>query len=102
MQDNVLINAFHAAGECRRQANNFTKYSTNYKILEFHDHIWNHHAKCIQTSTNMPSIDSLIREIEVKISEKNEKANTILLSKTKVCVLRVKGLTYSKTIIDMG
>ena len=31
--------------------------------LEFHDHIWNHNEKCIQTSTNMPGIGSLIHEI---------------------------------------
>ena len=41
----------------------------NDNILEFHDYIWNHHEKCIQKSTNMPGIGSLIREIDVKISE---------------------------------
>ena len=41
----------------------------NVNILEFHDHIWNHHEKCIQKSTNMPGINSLICEIDVKISE---------------------------------
>ena len=25
-------------------------------ILEFGDYNWNHHEKCIQTSTNMPGI----------------------------------------------
>ena len=39
------------------------------KMLEFHDHIWNQHEKCIQISTNMPGIGSLIREIAVKISD---------------------------------
>ena len=33
--------------------------------MEFHDHIWNHHEKCIQINTNMPGIGSLIREIAV-------------------------------------
>ena len=38
----------------------------NVNILEFHDHIiWYHHEKCIQKSTNMPSIGLLIREIDV-------------------------------------
>ena len=30
---------------------------------------WNHQEKCNQTSTNMPGIGSLIREIDVNISE---------------------------------
>ena len=33
------------------------------KIVEFHDHIWNHNEKCIQLSTNMPSIGLVIPEI---------------------------------------
>ena len=37
--------------------------------MEFHDHLWNHHDKCIQKSTNMHGIDSLFREIDVNISE---------------------------------
>ena len=41
----------------------------NVKIVEFHDHIWNHHEKCIQKSTNMPGIGLLILEIAVLISE---------------------------------
>ena len=45
-----------------------SKMSNNF-ILEFHDHIWYHHEKWIQISTNMPGIGSLIREIRVKISE---------------------------------
>ena len=39
------------------------------KIVELHDHIWNHHEKYIQKSTNMPGIGSLIREIDITISE---------------------------------
>ena len=45
-----------------QQINKFVK---NVKIVEFHDHIWNKHKKCIQISTNMPGIGSLIREIAV-------------------------------------
>ena len=32
------------------------KLFKNANIVEFHGHIWNHHEKCIQTSTNMPGI----------------------------------------------
>ena len=48
---------------------NVSKCVKNVNILEFHDHIWNHHEKFIQISTNMPGIGSIIREISVKISE---------------------------------
>ena len=65
----MFLNAFHAAGECRRQVKNLTHFVKNVKIVEFHDHIWNHHEKCIQQSTNMPGIGSLIREIDIKMSE---------------------------------
>ena len=44
----------------------------NVKIVEFHDHIWNHREKCIQISTNMPGIGSVNREIVVEISEMSE------------------------------
>ena len=59
------LNAFHAAGESRI----FNKFVKNVKIVEFRDHIWNQHKKCIQISTNMPGIGLLIREIAVEISE---------------------------------
>ena len=62
------LNTYHAAGMSRRQVQHFLKLS-NVKILELHNHIWNHHDKCIQISTNMPSIGSLICEIHIKISE---------------------------------
>ena len=55
-----VFNTYHAAGVSRRQKQHFTQKSN---ILEFHDHIWNHHEKCIQKSTNMPGIGSLIRGI---------------------------------------
>ena len=58
-----------AAGECRRQVINLTHFVKNVNILEFHGHVWNHHEKCIQQSTNMPGIGSLIREIDMKMSE---------------------------------
>ena len=33
------FNAFHAAGECRRQFKNVTKCVKKFQIVEFHDHI---------------------------------------------------------------
>ena len=67
-----LLNAFHAAGECRqcrRHVKRLTTFVKYVEIVEFHDHIWNHHEKCIQISINMPGIGSLIREIHVKITD---------------------------------
>ena len=72
----VVINAFHAAGECRRQVKNVIKFVKNVEIVEFHDHIWNHNEKCIEISTNMPGIGSLIRELTVEISEMWESKQT--------------------------
>ena len=46
-----------------------TKCSKNINILEFRDYIWNHHEKCIQISTNMPSIGLVIPEIVFKFEE---------------------------------
>ena len=65
----LYINAFHAAGECRRQVIDLTYFVKNVNILEFHGHIWNHHEKYIQQSTNMPGVGSLIREIDITISK---------------------------------
>ena len=65
----MYLNAFHAAGECRRQVNKLTTFVKIVRIVEFHDHIRNHHEKYIQISTNMPGIGSQIREIGVRISE---------------------------------
>ena len=80
------FNAFHAAGECRRQVKDLTNVVNFFKIVEFHDHVWNHHEKYIEISTNMPVIGSLIREINLKC----EKANAILLSKINARVVSVK------------
>ena len=55
------------AGVSGRQVRNFTKLLKNVNILEYHEHIWYHHVKCIQMRPNMPDIVSLIREIDVKI-----------------------------------
>ena len=37
------------------------------EIIELHYNIWYRHGKCIQISTNMPGIGSLICEIDIKI-----------------------------------
>ena len=53
----------------------FPLFDRNYlakcylNILEFHEHIWNHHKKSIQKSTNMPGIGSIICEIGVQIDQ---------------------------------
>ena len=57
------------AGECRRQVTNLTIFVKNVKIVECHDHIWNHYEKCIQISTNMPGVGSVICEIGFEIEE---------------------------------
>ena len=55
-QYDVYNNALHVAGVSRRQVKKYTHFVKNVKIVEFRDHIWNHHEKCIQMSTKMPSI----------------------------------------------
>ena len=65
----MRINTYHAAGVSRRVVKHYPTLFKNVNILEFHDHIWNYLEKCIQKSTNMRSIGSLIREIDVNISE---------------------------------
>ena len=47
----------------------FNKLCKNVNIVEFHDHIWNHHEKCIQQSTNMPGIGLAIPEITLEMLE---------------------------------
>ena len=63
----ILFN--NAAGESRRQVQNGTIVLKNVNIMKSPDHIWNHHEKCFQISTNIPDIGSLIDEIDVNISE---------------------------------
>ena len=67
-----MLNTYHATGECRRQVKNITNLVKNVKIVEFHYHIWNHHEKCIQISTNMPGLGLEIREISRILRNKNE------------------------------
>ena len=53
--------------------------------MEFCNHIWNHHEKCIQLSTNIPGIGSLIGEIAVKFWESETDLRPVkLISEFKV------------------
>ena len=65
------LNAFHAAGECRRQVKIEQNLVENVNIMECYDqaYIWNHHEKCIQIITNMPSIGLVIPEINCEMLE---------------------------------
>ena len=54
--ENQLQNIY----KCSFQVKNVTHFVKNVNIVEFHYHIWNHHEKCIQISTNMPSIGIVI------------------------------------------
>ena len=57
------------ADKCIRQLTNLTNLEEkNAKIVEFHHHIWNHHEKYSEISTNIPVavIGLLISEIAVK------------------------------------
>ena len=70
---NLALNTYHAAGDCRRHDKNVTKFTKyvvkNVKIVEFPYHIQNPHEKCIQLSTNMPSIGLVIPEISCEMLE---------------------------------
>ena len=75
----------------RRKYQNVPNVVTNFNILEFGYYIiWNPYEKCIQKSPNMTGIVSLIREIDVKMSENWETNILFLLSKTNARVLSVK------------
>ena len=63
------INTYRAAREGRQHVQNCKRIVQKLNIIEFHDHIWNHHEKCIQISTNMPSIGSVICEIGFEFQE---------------------------------
>ena len=46
---------------------NFTKIVKTFNILKYCYHIWVHREKCIQISTNMPSVCSVNPEIGFEI-----------------------------------
>ena len=60
--------------------------SQNVNIVEFRYYIWNRHEKCIQISTNMPSIGLVIPEITFEVLE-FWKNNTIFHGKTMTACL---------------
>ena len=58
-----FLNDYNAAGVSRRQDQNVTIFVKKCQFVEFHYHIRNHHEKCIQINTNMPSIGLVFPEI---------------------------------------
>ena len=52
--DNLMLSTRQA--RCIRQVKNVTNFVKNDRIVEFHDHIWNHHSKYIQINTNIPVV----------------------------------------------
>ena len=79
LAQNLAYACFPRGRRVQTTCHKFDKFGKkNVNILEFHGHIWIHHEKCIQKSTNMPSIiGSLICEIDFW---KYEKAKTNLFS----------------------
>ena len=67
----------HAADLSRRHSTVFAKMFKNVNILEFGDDIRIHHEKCIEISTNMPSIGLEISEIAFEISEFLRKSKNV-------------------------
>ena len=59
--ESLMLSARQASADDRSKK--LTNWVKNVNIVKFHDHIWNHHEKCIQISTNMPSIGLVIPEI---------------------------------------
>ena len=56
--------------QLRTTSQHFTKFFKNVKIIEFQYHIiWNHHEKCMEKSTNMPNIGSVMIEIDFENCE---------------------------------
>ena len=49
----------------------FTIFVKNVQCVELHGHIWNHHEKWIQISTNIPSFGLVICEIGFEFYENN-------------------------------
>ena len=106
MKVQVLLNTSHVVGVSRRQVQNITFFF--FKIVKFGDHIWNHNEKCIQISTNMPSIGAIINfwiekgfEFE-KFWGKKEffcmVKQVAKVFKIMFCILQVKDLPYFASI----
>ena len=87
-----LVNTYNAAGVSRRRDQNITNFVKYVNILEFGYYSWNPYEKYIQKSPNMPGIGSVIRKIDVNISEIWERNTLFLLSKTNARILSVNTL----------
>ena len=83
----------------RWQDQNVTNFVKNVNIMESGYYIWIPNEKCIQKSPNMPSIGSLIREIDVKMSENWETNILFLLSKINARILSVNRLGFMQCSI---
>ena len=94
----LWVNTYNAAGVSRRQDQNVTNLVKNVNILKFGYYIWNPYETCIQKSPNMPGIGSLIRDIDVKISENWETNILFLLSKTNARILSVNIVRHASEI----
>ena len=84
------ISTYHAAGECRRQFKNLTNLLKKVKTVGFQYHIRIHHEKCIQISTNMPSIGLVIPEITCEMLRILRKQTQFCSVKPTPCVVSVK------------
>ena len=79
----IIQISYHNLMLCTRQAsaddrsNKLTNFVKNVKIVEFHYHIRIHYVKCIQISTNMPSIGLVIPEIICEMLEFWEKKHNL-------------------------
>ena len=69
LSEYIFLCGFKYGHEISQFLHFFTNLVKNVNFLEFGDYIWNPYEKCIQKSPNMPCIGSLIREIDVNISE---------------------------------
>ena len=91
----------------------FKKEKNRITWLEFHDYIRNHHAKCIQISTNMPLFDEVFREIccEIWLFKKkntktvlhvqtNDSAGWNVVVKVKVHILAAPNFFQTKEEIE--
>ena len=60
------INTYHAVGSAddRSKISQYFPAKNHVEIMEFGDYFWNHPKKCIQISTNLPSIGEVSYEIE--------------------------------------
>ena len=63
----LILNTLHAAGVRRRHISKCHKIVKNLTNFKFRYYVWFHHTICIQISTNMPSIGSVIPEIAFDI-----------------------------------